>query len=251
MIRILRLGDHIFAPGGKYPPCGMFTLPHIIAAAMCFALVVLAISAFKRKADEGKLRLLCKIIAPVITVLELIKIAHSFFYRNFNLDSWFPLSFCGLFIFAVWVSGYGGSKLKAVGDVFIAYGCPVGGIAFLIFPTTSLMSFPIWHYLSLYSLFFHSAMLFFGVLFLINEKKLNKKRYLTYAVFILIFSFIAIVMNAVWGCNIMNLREPYNIPIALLQNIYTKFPPLYTVLALFIYLLIPAVVGGVSGKLHK
>lgn len=251
MIQNLRFGDYIFAQKDKYPPCGMFTVPHIVAAALCFALVILAISAFRRRASESKSRLLCRIIAPVITVLELIKITHNLYYRNLNLDSWFPLSFCGLFIFAVWASGYGRAGIKAVGDVFIAYGCPVGGIAFLIFPTTSLMSYPIWHYFSLYSLFFHSAMLFFGVLFLINEEKLNKKRYLTYAVFILIFSSVSIAMNAIWGCNLMNLREPYNIPIALLQNMYAAFPPSYTVFVLFGYLMIPAVVGGISGKLRK
>lgn len=251
MIQSLRFGDYIFANNGKFPPCGMFTVPHIIAAAVCFVLVAIGIFCFRRRDSAGRLRHYCRIFAPVLTVLELIKISHSFLYRNLNLDSWFPLSFCGLFIFALWVSGYGDSRLKAAGDIFIAYGCPVGGIAFLIFPTTSLMSYPIWHYFSLYSLFFHSAMLFFGVLFLINEERLSKKSYLTYAVFILFFAFISIVMNTVWGCNIMNLREPYNIPIALLQNIYTEVPPLYTVLVLIIYMIIPAVVGLISGKLRK
>lgn len=251
MFKSLVLGNYLFAPNGRFEPCGMFTAPHIIAVFICFLIIITSIIILKRKANEKLLKLLCKVSAPLLTVLELLKMTHSFINGDLNLDAWFPLSFCGLFIIAAWLSGYSHSRLKNFGDVFIAYGCPVGGITFMILPTTSLMSYPIWHYFSLYSLLFHSLMILLGVLFLINEGRLTRKRYLTYIEFIVFFSVISITMNAIWGCNIMNLREPYNIPIAFMQNMFSAFPPLYTAFVLTGYLLIPAVIGGLCGKIRK
>jgi hypothetical protein len=58
-------------------------------------------------------------------------------------------------------------------------------------------------------------------------------------------------MNSIFGCNLMNLREPYNIPIQLLQDIYNAFNPAYTIIGLVIYMLVPLLVAGIFGKFKE
>lgn len=239
---------NFFAPYGKFNACGMFTLPHLIGTFICLVIIVISLILFFKLNLYNRLTRLSRIFAIILTVLETIKISHSFIYGDLHLDAWFPLSYCGLFIFALWMTGFGNIKLRRLGEAYITYGCPIAGICFLIFPTTSLMSFPIWHFFSLYSLFFHSVMVFIGVIFLLKSNRLNKDIYLSYTIFVLFFSAIAIALNITYNCNLMNLREPYNIPIEFLQNLYTSFPYGYTLLTLVAYLIIPFVVGGIFRK---
>ncbi|MBE6692739.1 MAG: hypothetical protein E7586_05405 [Ruminococcaceae bacterium] len=242
-------GFYFFAPNGRFEPCGMFTLPHFTAIFICIALISIGLILFHRNHSEKRMNVLLRSSAIVLTVLELLKISHSFIYGDFHLDAWFPLSYCGLFIFAVWMAGFGKNRAKRIGEAYITYGCVIAGVGFLIFPTTSLMSFPIWHYFSLYSLFFHSLMIFTGIIFLHKEKRLNKTTLLYYDSFIFGFSVPAIALNCIFGCNLMNLREPYNIPIEFLQNMYNSIPLLYTCLVMSVYLSIPLIIGGMCGKL--
>ena len=240
---------HFFAPTGRFEPCGMFTTPHFIAIFVCFIFITYFSIYFIKNKEKRSIDNVFRKTAVILTILELIKISHSFFYGELHLDAWFPLSYCGLFIFASWMAGYGKNHIKKIGEAYITYGCPIAGICFLIFPTTSLMSFPIWHYFSLYSLFFHSVMIFTGVVMLHNEKRLSKQTFLHYLYFIVLFSIIAIIINQVKGSNLMNLREPYNIPIAILQNMYSSFPFGYTIFVFIGYSFIPFIVGSLCGKI--
>ncbi len=245
-------GYYFYAPQGRFQPCGMFTIEHIIAALVCLSVVVFAL-AFSRKKniDEAFDLKIIRFFAFLLTFLEIIKIAHSFIYGDYHLDAWFPLSYCGLFIYSLWMVGYGKGKIKRCGEVFIAYGCAFAGLMFLIFPTTSLMLFPIWHYFSVYSLLFHTVMMFVGIRLLLAERKFNKSTYKYYFSYVLFFAIISIVMNSIYGCNLMNLREPYNIPIQLLQDIYNAFNPAYTIIGLVIYMLVPLLVAGILGKFKE
>lgn len=239
-------GYYFFAPNGRFEPCGMFTIPHIVSALICIFIVVFVLIKTNCKIKGAKSLKLLKTSALVLTVLEAIKISHSFIYGDHYLDAWFPLSYCGLFIIALWLAGFGSAKMKAIGKAFISLGCPFAGIAFLIFPTTSLMSYPIWHYFSLYSMFYHSLMIFVGITIFREDKHLSFEKYLNYAVFVLPFSALAIAINTFATSNLMNLREPYNIPIDFLQNLYADFPPGYIALVLVIYMLIPLITLSIA-----
>lgn len=233
--------DSFFAPRDSFEPCGMFTPSHILSAILCVLSVFIVFWIIRIKNVKINKTKVIRSLALIITILECIKIAHSFCYGYYYLDSWFPLSYCGLFIYALWIVGYGKSSIRRAGEVFIAYGCPVAGVLFLIFPTTSLMSFPIWHYLSLYSLLFHTLMIFCGIMMLYSEPKLNKSSYIHYIIFITVFSIIAITLNSIYGSNLMNLREPYNIPIQFLQTLYENSKIGFTLFAYFIFAIIPFV----------
>lgn len=241
---------YFYAPTGRFEACGMFTASHLIAVAICVALII-CFALYCIKTNKLQTNIFMRYVAIILTILELIKIAHSFIYKELHLDAWFPLSYCGLFIFAAWMSGFGRKNIKNAGEAYITYGCPIAGIAFLIFPTTSLMSFPVWHFFSLYSLFFHSVMIFSGIIMLYKEKRLNKESFLNYTYFVIGFSIPAIIINSIKGSNLMNLRMPYNIPIDFLQQLYDFTPAAYTVLVLICYTIIPFAVGGICGKIKR
>lgn len=241
---------YFFAPNGRFEACGMFTTSHIISASACILTVIALLFVFRKKFNKQIAERFLRITAIALTVLEAIKISHSFIHNELNLDAWFPLSYCGLFIPACWMAGFGKGKLKQVAEAFIAYGCPIAGVLFLIFPATSLMSFPIWHFLSLYSLLFHSVMLFTGCVQLKFEKKLNKRTYFSYLSYVLTFAALAIVLNTKFNSNIMNIRMPYNIPIQLLHDIYNWFQPAYMFVVIIIYMSLPVLTALLSKKLY-
>lgn len=240
-------GYYFFAPGGRFEPCGMFTIPHIVSAIICLVIVTMCLLFYKKKEPFQSQKML-RIFAVALTILEAIKMLHSFIYGDFHIDAWFPLSYCGLLIFALWMAGFGKGKIKQTGYIFIAFGCPIAGFAFLISPSTSLMLFPIWHYFSLYSMFYHSLMIFLGIALLFDIKKLHLKDYLKYCVFTSTFSIFAIIINEIFQSNLMLLRCPFNIPIQGLVDIYNFLPYCYTAVVLLGYLIIPFLTAIITAK---
>ena len=86
------------------------------------------------------------------------------------------------------MAGFFKGKIREIGMSFIVGGGILAGIAFLIFPTTSLMMHPIYHYLSIHSMLFHSLMVYLGIVCYLKKMFVfNKKGYLSYIVFCLIF----------------------------------------------------------------
>lgn len=239
-------GLRFLAPQGRFKPSLMFTKDHIIAATVCIAVVLVALLLTR---NHRLNTFTVRIFAVFITLLEVFKITVSFVYNDLALDSWFPLSYCGLFIFALWMSGFGKGCIKDIGDSFIAYGCTIGGLAFLIFPTTSLMLYPIWHYFSLYSLLFHTLMIFFGIKYLKDEDTFNFRKMLRFSLFIIAFAIPATILNHCFDSNLMNLSQPFNIPIAFVQGLYQTSGLLYSIYVLINFLLIPLVTAFLSRKI--
>lgn len=240
--------QRFFAPRGRFQPCGMFTYSHIISVVISLLCVILSLFLAQNKKTSN-----CyfRLTAIILTVLESVKIAHSFIYGDLYIDAWFPLSYCGLFIFALWMTAFGTGKIKRTAEVFIAYGCPVAGVIFLAFPTTSLMMFPIFHYFSLYSLFFHSLMIYSGVFLLKKETEFSKEDFCKYSVFVISFSVLAFILNHFFDGNLMNLREPFNVPIAFFQKLYKTIPYVYSLVVIAVFMAIPFITATMSGKLKR
>lgn len=186
--------------------------------------------------------LITKVMAIVMTCLEVIKIGYNFYYGYTWLDAWVPLSFCSLFIYALWLSGYGKGVSKNIGDAYIVIGCFLGGFGFLLFPTTSLMRYPIWHYLCLYSLFFHGAMIYLGVMYIKQHRTpINQKTFMYFSLYFMIFAIISMILNVIYDSNIMILREPFNVPFKFIHDIKAKNQMAYTLLTVTAYLVGPGV----------
>ena len=105
------------------------------------------------------------------------------------INTWLPISFCSIFIYALWLSGYGKGKWKETGEAFIAGVSIVAGATYLLFPSTSLTIYPTWHYLCMYSMLFHTLMVYMGILYLfswkLNWKKVNLISLLRFIAFLM------------------------------------------------------------------
>ncbi len=208
-----------FAPKGKYSACGMFSTEHIIALVVCIALIILALY-FTRHIPFEDLRKVCQVFAVFFTVTELTKIFYHLYWGYYNIDSWFPLSFCGLFIYALWICGFGKGIIKEAAQCYITCGAFFAGLAFLFIPATSLMSFPIFHYQCVYSLIFHSTMVFMSVTFMKHKVvKFNLRSLKLFMLYYGFFALIALIMNFIFDSNLMLIMNPYNMPFAFFYEI--------------------------------
>lgn len=230
--------EYLFAPrdSENFPPCGMFSIEHIIAlliTALCIAIGLY----LSRNMTQKQIKTATKAVAITVTSLEGVKIGYNLAYDYTQLDAWFPLAFCSIFIYATWMAGFGHGFVERLGISFLVCGCPAAGTAFLIFPTTSLQLHPIYHYLCIYSMLFHGLMVYFGLLYILKGNyKPNKKMIGQYATVCAGFSAVALVLNAVFGCNMMFLREPFNFPIDLIYLIHQAGPVVYSLLIFAVYI---------------
>ena len=238
----------------KYPPCGLFSLSHIISLIICIVIIGLFVY-LKRKKSKEQIIKSTRVMAIIVTSLEFVKIFHSFYYGYTYLDSWFPLAYCSFLIYCLYFVGYGKGNLQKCGLVFLSGPAFIAGLGFLIFPTTSLADYPIFHYLCFYSLFFHSVMVYYAIMIYrtkaIDYKLTNTKYYL----FLLYcFSIVAIAMDYIFECNMMFYYNPYNFPFQFVIDIYNISRILYTCVILlaysmmyFIVLLIVSIINRFSG----
>lgn len=229
----------MFSPPNSETACGMFTVPHIISLVICLGLIVFFIY-LSRNISEKTLLLVTRIMAIVFIIWEIGKIIFKFYIGDTYLDHWLPLYFCSLFIFAlIFLSFFKGSVYK-IGEAFLLGGCIVSGLSYLIIPATSLMDFPVYHFLSIHSMLFHSSMVYLGIMYIYKHKiKLSKKDYLYYSVFVGSFIALSLVLNYTLNQNFMIIKNPVNIPIDIVNNIANTVPWLYTLFAIILYLTIP------------
>ena len=82
----------------NYPPCGMFTLGHILSFVVCMILMVTLLYVSYKK-DNLNIKKITKIVAIVLAVLEALKIVYHVYYSYLKLEQIIPLSYCSLFIY--------------------------------------------------------------------------------------------------------------------------------------------------------
>lgn len=243
-----------FCKENEYEPVGMFSVGHI--ATLIIFLLIVAFCAYKcRKIGKDKAIFLTKIIAIVVTVLEIIKITIAFINgEGDKLDHWVPLYFCSMFIYAAWLAGYAKGKIADLGRAFVGTGGIIAGLSFLIFPTTSFTMYPLFHYFCMYSMVYHSLMVFLGITYLLNGVvKIDKKSFIDYVIFCSVLNILAIIVNSLpiyihvdnvptsgynypypYYTNFMFLKRAGNIPVKILCDISDKVPVIFTILMFII-----------------
>ncbi len=222
--------SYFFAKEYEYPPVGMFSLGHILI--LIVFLIIVAFACYKcRKLKEGTILKMTRIIAIVVTCLETGKIIIQHVNGEGALiDHWIPLYFCSMFIYATYMAGFGKGIIRDLGKAFIGTGGIIAGLCFLLFPTTSFTMYPLFHYFCLYSMIYHSLMVFLGITYLLNGiEKIEKKSFIYHVVFCTFFCVIAIIVNAIWDTNFMFLKRAGNIPIGLVRKVEEFSPVLFTI----------------------
>ena len=224
---IYNLFSDFFAPHNEelYPPCGLFSLGHILSLVLCLLLVALVVFLNRKQTKDDVVRS-CKPMAIIILAFEIIKIVHKFCIGQTDLDHWFPLAYCSFLIYSLFLSGFGKGIWQKMGHAFLSGPSFIAGMAFLIFPTTSLADYPLYHFLSFHSMAYHSVMVYFAVMFYksrVMEYKFENGKY--YLLFLAFFSVIAITMDYTLDCNLFLHKGN----LLLIIDIYDISVVLYTI----------------------
>lgn len=227
-----------FARAGKYEACGMFSVGHfglVLATLVCVCL------ALKRTIHRNKDEVL-KIIRGLtvaVWVLELMKISFNLqYFRIYNVKEWIPLYYCSILLYAGFLSSFTQGGLKRAGDVFLATGSIVGGVVFILLPTTSLPTYPAFHFISLHSFFFHGTMVYLTLL--VNGTRyieLEKKDVLYFAALVGAVCIAALCINIRFNSNLMFISK--NFPGTPIEPIYRITGPLFTPLMIVGQMTVP------------
>ena len=218
------------ARAGEYEACGIFTIKHFILVVVTLISIVIALR-YTLKKDVKKIIKRCTIF---VWIFECIKIAFKISTGGIGyINNWVPLYYCSLLLYAGGLSSFSKGKLKRVGDVFLATGGIAGGIIFILFPYTSLPTYPMFHLVSMHSFVYHAIMLYLGLLVNItNYIELEKKDIIYYFSLVSIICVIAYIINNIFNSNLMFISQNFpGMPLEVLYNLTGKYYTLVTILA--------------------
>lgn len=223
---------------GVYEPCGMFTFSHLgIFTITCLCiLLALMYTKVNKKEDIRKIIIGLTIL---VWILEVLKTIYNFSIgKGGEINKVVPLYYCSLLLYSGLLSSFGKGIFKKIGDVFIATGGIVGGIVFLVLPTTSLPEYPVFHFISIHSFLFHGIMIYLGIVvnkYKYVELKFSDIKY--YALLIGIVCVFAYIVNVNKGSNLMFISKDF--PGTPLSRIYNSTGKLYTPLCCLVQMTIP------------
>ena len=230
----------MFAEMGKYEPCGIFTKGHFILITIT---VIAVFSALKYSINKTKhdIYTIIKWLTISIFVMEILKIIYNIVHNSiYDVNTYIPLYYCSILLYAGALSSFGKGTLKRIGDVTLASGAAIGGIVFIIYPSTSLPIYPAFHILSIHSFIFHGVMIYLGIL--VNKTKyiaLEKEDIKYFASLIGIMCVMALIVNNLFNGNLMFISNNFpNTPIEILYNI-TNGGALYSLIMIAVQMTIP------------
>ena len=184
------------SPPYVFEPAGLFTAAHLTL----FFCTVCALAAglwLCRTMTETGVRRTALVVSLLLWVLEILKIAFVLSrLPSPTPNEYVPLYFCSIVLVAAPLSALGRGRLRLAGDAFLATAGLVGGIVFLLMPTTSLPRYPALHFISLHSFLLHGLMVFLGILLLFRGIYRTRLRDIGYpALLISIFCGAAYLFN--------------------------------------------------------
>ncbi len=222
---------------GEYEPCNIYTKGHFFLIAITMIVIAIALGyTIKKKKDVKKIIRACTVFLWICEVIVI-----TFKIKNYglqNVNGYVPLYYCSLLLYSGILSGFCKGKLQRIGDVFLATGAIVGGLTYIIYPSTSLPSYPIIHLISIHSFTFHGIMIYLGLLVNItNYIKLEKKDFWNYSILVGITCALALIINNIFDSNLMFISK--NFPGMILEVLYNISGRFFTASMILIQITLP------------
>ena len=141
-----------------------------------------------------------------------------------NINNYVPLYYCSLLLYAGLLSSFAKNELKRMGDVFLATGGIIGGIVFILLPTTSLPAYPALHIVSLHSFLYHGIMVYLGLLVNITHYiEVVASDAVYFATLIGIICILAQIVNKIFDSNLMFISKDFpGTPITIIYKLTGK-----------------------------
>ncbi|MBE6555552.1 MAG: hypothetical protein E7663_04895 [Ruminococcaceae bacterium] len=216
----------------QYEPAGLFTLSHALLLTFTVLLIAVGLYASRHMTERG-VRRTVRAVTASLWLLEIVKILFVLFKtKSQNPNDFIPLYYCSLILYAGLLSSVGRGVLQRMGDCFVATGSLVGGIVFLIMPTTSLPRYPALHLISLHSFVLHGLMVYLALLLLLRRVYRPVLRDIWYCVILVsVTCALALVFNTVYDrvsgtavANLMFISKDFpGTPITLLYHVLGVF----------------------------
>lgn len=218
-----------FARPNEYEPCGIFTTKHFILIILTIAAISVALKKTVNKSKD-EVKKIIKKLTIIIWILEFVRIGFNLYIGNANnVNEYLPLYYCSLLLYAGLMSSFGKGKIKRIGDVFLSTGGIIGGIVFIIMPTTSLPTYPMLHFLSLHSFLYHGIMVYIGLLMNATHYiNLEFKDIIYFAELVGGICAISLVINHIFDSNLMFISKDFpGTPLTILYHLTGKlFTPI-------------------------
>jgi hypothetical protein len=153
-----------FEVGGIFTPAHLFLIVLLSVFGYMFYRFLIQLS----HQDRGKAYVY---IAILLIGLELLRMGWNIFASNaWNANAVWPLYTCGIFIIIFPFYAFKSRYQRHV-EGFIGLGAMLSGILFLLFPSTGLAMFPLWHINTFISTIMHWIMAVVGAIFFFERKK--------------------------------------------------------------------------------
>lgn len=191
---------------------GMFSLWHFIFLIIFVGLLLGALFCCRR-ATNAQVQKVIWWSAIIVTIVEVIKIVLRI-AKGGGTDTWIPLYYCSLFIYAIWMTRSKKEWLSRMGYAYITMGGIMGACLFTLYPSTSLAIYPALHPASIHSLLYHWLMAFVGILVLWKKQYTPTARDAAlYGVFVLTACVIGYFVNEAVHSNCMFLHHAFKLPV--------------------------------------
>lgn len=245
----------LFAYPGKYEPCGLFTTDHFKLIIITIIGIIIALKKTVNKNKE-EVKQIIKKCTILIWIFEVIIIIFKLKTGNVkDVNNYVPLYYCSLLLYSGLLASFAKGKLKRVGEVFLATGGIVGGLVFIIMPTTSLPTYPMIHIVSLHSFLFHGIMVYLGILINVTNYiniEIGDIKY--YASLVGSVCIMAYIINKIFDSNLMFISKNFpGTPIEYIYNATGKFfTPVVSIAQMtlpfyVIYIIKLSITGGNNG----
>lgn len=140
--------------GGPYAP---FSAAHIAVTLTAFVLVALAVRFIRRQHSRSRLAL-TGCVYGFLVLLNILRLVWESAAGEFDIRTSLPLELCGLQMFilppALFSRGRFGGWMR---EFAFSYGT-LGFVLSLIMPFTTLYDYPVWHFRTMQSVLYHSAL---------------------------------------------------------------------------------------------
>lgn len=227
-----------FSKIGTYKPCGVFSTGHFVLFFAAVCLIALALFLSRKKTEHEVTKTIRRLVI-LMWALEIAKIAYKIYFGDLLfLESWVPVYFCSLFLYAGLLSASFKGNIKRCGDIVLVVSGLIGGIIYLIYPSTSLFDYPAFHFVSFHGFLYHGAFVYSALLILITKSlKLTKKDFVPYFIFVAALSAVALFINLIFDTNLMFISKAF--PGRLGKALYNAAGVFYTPLMIFVQLVLP------------
>ena len=223
----------LFAKPGEYKPCGIFSFGHFGLIAVTLVCIAIAIKN-TYKSSKKEVKKIIRNCTIMLWIMEFIIIAFKLCTGDpRNVNNYVPLYYCSILLYAGTLSSFFKGKLKRMGDVFLATGGIIGGIVFILLPTTSLPAYPVFHIVSLHSFLYHGIMVYLGLLVnATNYINVAANDIIYFATLIGIICVLAQIVNTIFDSNLMFISKDFpGTPITIIYKLTGKYFTIFMELA--------------------